>query len=883
MVATGGHIAQPVRKRARPGDTRAILLPSRAVNDLRCPKCDTVPPVDAGPICVRCGDTLYLDEGGRARAARDPYIGTLVAGRFGLEAVIARGGMGVVYRALQFPIGRRVAVKVLRRELFGSAAESDLLLDRFRREALIVSRLSHPNVVMLHDFGECGDGNLFMAFELLEGPTLHEVLRDGPLPIARALRIAMQLAAGLEAAHGHGIVHRDLKPGNVMLVQDPGDPGGEEVVKLVDFGIARLSEADAVIDERLTLTGKLTGTPNYMSPEQIRGEPVDARSDVYALGLILHEMLTGRPAFAGRTPITIVMAQLNDPPPRLRDSVGGRPLPPGLEEVVERAVRKSRGERFNRATDLRRALEAVNRRSELSALWADKGTEPEAVFAALREHADAIVDTIVDDIKHSVESYRTQSRADVRQRVGFFFQWCTQVAPEEAPLAAYLDRVHRSGLVSGLSMADMISAFSLVFPVVRVVVEGFDADARALVQRHWSTLERHFWLLMRVVTARFEAVLADPARDTWVDGKVPVAPRETVPRHRIAPAPSAESQTPANETPESGEFFENVLASMQSGVLVVDLGRLAIRAANPAFERILDLSARDLVGRHVLDAFRAIRGADVAGLIAQLQERGELPPTKIRVRTPGGRDRWIQVRGGLYRDQQKRARGVMILIDDVTEREFLVDSFRRYVGAEIVEELLVTRRGIQLAGQKMEITALFVGLMGPEGPGSVPDLALDARPEETIALLNRYFAVVVDAVTAERGLVDTFVKDRVMALFGAPFRHEDDPFAAVRAARRIRDQVALLNAELDAGGHAPLRLGMGLATGPAVVGNVGTTERVNYTALGEVVYRADRLRTRAAAGQILLDEATAAAMSGRVPLDPVVTIEGRAFQVRETR
>jgi len=149
------------------------------------------PPVDAGPICVRCGDTLYLDEGGRARAARDPYIGTLVAGRFGLEAVIARGGMGVVYRALQFPIGRRVAVKVLRRELFGSAAESDLLLDRFRREALIVSRLSHPNVVMLHDFGECGDGNLFMAFELLEGPTLHEVLRDGPLPIARALRIAM--------------------------------------------------------------------------------------------------------------------------------------------------------------------------------------------------------------------------------------------------------------------------------------------------------------------------------------------------------------------------------------------------------------------------------------------------------------------------------------------------------------------------------------------------------------------------------------------------------------------------------------------------------------------------------------------------------------------
>lgn len=879
------------------------------MTDLRCPKCDAVAPVDGGRLCAQCGsalaleggnadaardphigtlDTVYQqDEAGRADLARDPYVGTLIAGRFFLEAVIAQGGMGVVYRAIQFPLGRRVAVKILRRELFGNAAESEQVVDLFRREALIVTRLSHPNVVMLHDFGDCGDGNLFMAFELLEGLTLQDVLRDGPLPVPRALNIAMQLASGLSAAHANGIVHRDLKPGNVILVPDPA--GGDEIVKLVDFGIARLSEGEAIIDDnRHTLTGKVTGTPNYMSPEQIHGEVVDARADVYALGLILHEMLTGRPAFVGRTPITIVMAQLNDPPPPLRDSMGGRLLPPGIEEVVDRALRKARDERFSRATDLRRALEAVNRRSELTALWANKGDEPEAVFAILRAHSDVIVDTIVDDIKHSVESYRTQARADVRQRVGFFFKWCTQVAPEEAPLAAYVDHIHRLGAISGLSMADMISAFSLVFPVMRVIVEGFEPDARALVQGHWSTLERHFWLLLRVITSRFEAVLLDPARDTWVVGKVPVAPRETAPRYRLpsreSPASDAKaSDAEASDAADSGDFFENVLASMQSGLLVVELGRLTIRAANPAFERILDLPARELVGRHVLDAFRPLRGLDVAGFIAQLRERGELPPTKIRVRTPGGRDRWIKLRGGLYRDQHKRLGGVMILVDDVTEREFLVDSFRRYVGAEIVEELLVTRRGIQLAGQKMQITALFVGLMGPEGPGSVPDLALDARPEETIAQLNRYFSIVVEAVTAERGLVDTFVKDRVMALFGAPFGHEDDAFAAVRGARRIRDQVALFNAELDASGHAPMRLGMGLATGPAIVGNVGTTERVNYTALGEVVYRADRLRTRAAAGQILLDEATAAAMSGRVPLENVVTNEGRAFQVQETR
>jgi serine/threonine-protein kinase len=848
--------------------------------ELRCPKCDGLPPPgETSPVCARCGDTLYLDAAGLARAARDPYIGTLIAGRFGLESVIARGGMGVVYRATQYPIGRRVAVKVLRRELFGSVTEAPLLLERFRREAMIVSRLAHPNIVVLHDFGECGDGNLFMAFEYLEGPTLHEVLLDGPLPTERALRIAMQLASGLEAAHGHGIVHRDLKPGNVMLVTD-GEGG--EVVKLVDFGIARLDERDAVVDERLTLTGKMTGTPNYMSPEQIRGEAVDARSDVYALGLIVHEMLSGRPAFSGRTPITIVMAQLNDPPPRLRDVVVDRELPPGLEDVIEHAVRKDRGERFGRATDLRRALESVIRRGELSALWAGLGEEPAALFATLRRHADAIIDVIVDDIRHTLEPYRTQARADVRARVGFMFQWCTQVAPAESELSVFLDRVHRSGLVTEIRMADMISAFSLVFPALRSLVERFTDDERGVVQRHWPTLERHFWLLLRVVAARFEAVLSDPSRDTWVDAKVPVAPRVTAPHHALpanAPPPASPSAT---EPPEAGEFFENVLASMQSGVLVIDQGRLTIRAANPAFERILELPAREIVGRHVLDAFRALRGVDVAGLIAQVQERGSLPPTKLRVRTPGGRDRWISVRGGLYRDSERRPRGVMILIEDVTEREFLVESFRRYVGPEVVEELLITRRGIELAGQRMEITALFVGLMGPEGPGSIPDLALDTRPEETVRVLNRYFGIVVDAVTAERGLVDTLVKDTVMALFGAPFRHDDDPFAAVRAARRIRDQVALLNVELLAAGQAPLRLGMGLATGLAVVGNVGTAERVNYTGVGEVVYRADRLRLRAAADQILLDEPTQAALCGRVPTEAVLTVEGRAFQVPPT-
>ena len=862
------------------------------MSDLRCPKCGGAPPeasaenTPAPAACPTCGDTIFLDPAGMARAARDPYVGQLLGGRFGLRAVIARGGMGVVYEAIQLPIGRRVAVKVLRRELFAAGGEAELLLDRFRREARIVSRLSHPNIVILHDFGDAQDGNLFMAFEYLEGPTLHELLRDGPLPPERAMRLAMQIAGGLEEAHRHGIVHRDLKPGNVMIVPD-GEGG--EVVKLVDFGIARLREVDGN-DQRLTITGKMTGTPNYMSPEQIRGESVDARADVYSLGLMLHEMLTGRPAFTGRTPITIVIAQLNEPPPPLAEAMGGRPVPPGLEEVLDRAVRKNRGERFDRAADLRRALEIVVRRGELLALWSATGDDPSALFAAVRRHDEAIIDGIVDEIRNTIEIYKTQSRTQVRRRLAFFFQWCTQMTPSEDDLQKFLMAAQRTGELAEIGMAELITAFSLVFPVLRTVIERAEPEDRERVLRHWTTLERHFWLLLRITATHYEAMLITPNLDTWVDTSVPtvaaakaaaggasagvaVHTRDTVAQHRLG------SDEHGGDSAETGDFFENVLASMASGVLVVDQAQLTIRAANPALERLLELSARELVGRHVLDAFRALRGVDMAGMVGTLKERGKLPPTKVRLRLPSGRERWIQVRGGLYRDQEKRPRGVMLLVDDITEREFLVENFRRYVGPEIVEELLVTRRGVSLAGQQMEVTALFVGLMGPDGPGSMPDLELDARPEETIQLLNRYFTTVVEAVTEERGLVDTFVKDTVMALFGAPFRHEDDPLAAVRAAHRIREKVSEFNRELLAGGRAPLRIGAGIATGPALVGNVGSAERVNYTAVGDLVYRADRLRLRAAAGQILMDGATEAAVRGVVKCNSVIVAEGSAWQV----
>ncbi len=834
-----------------------------------CVRCRRLPESDADRVCATCGDRLYLGATARLAALKDPAIGTILAGRFGLCRIIATGGMGVVYEAIQLPIERRVAVKVLRRELLAGHEDLDVLLGRFRREAKIVSELAHPNVVVLHDFGEVGDGNLFMAFELIDGQTLQDAMRSGPLPASRVLRLAIQMAAGLEAAHRHGVVHRDLKPGNVMLIDTPDG----EIVKLVDFGIAGLRDVPGAADLDLTISGKLTGTPRYMSPEQIRGERVDARSDIYSLGLILYELLAGRPAFDGTSPLNVLMAQLHEQVRPLPDLMGTRPLPPGLEELVTRSILKDKTTRFPRALDVRRGLEAIVRRGELGALWAETGDDPSTMFAILRRHEAPLIETVVEDIRRTVPSYRAQPRANVVHRIQVFFRWSAQLEPPDTELMVFLKQLWGSRVMPEMLLPDLLSAFGCVLPALRGLVAALEPLEGDALVRNWPLLERHFWMLVRVVVAGYEAAVTEISTDTFSDGTLSAmatAPRVTILRHALG-------GTTPQVKPESGDFFENVMASMPTGVLVIDTETLTIRAANPAVERIFDVAAGSLVGRHVLDVYRTLRDIDVPALVAELQSEQRLSPKKIRLRPGEARERWIVLRGGAYLDADNQARGVTILVDDVTEREFLVDSLRRYLGPDVAADLITTKRGLSLTGQRMPITVMFVGLVGEGGPGTPPNLGLDGSPEVAIGLLNRYFGAVLSAVTENRGLVDAFVKDTVMALFGAPFGHEDDPYSAVLAARDLLERVARLDAELQAAGLPPLRASVGIATGEAIVGNVGSLERLNYTAVGEVVYRADRLRLSAPAMSCVLDEATVRGLAGRLKVEPMAGGESTAY------
>ena len=269
--------------------------------------------------------------------AEPDLIGVEVDGRYRVIELIGEGGMGKVYLAEHVEIGKRVALKVLH----PSYSRMPDLVERFRREARAASKIGHPNIVDVTDSGTTADGSVYFVMEYLEGVELGSVIeREGALDVARALKIAGQICRALSAAHAQGIVHRDLKPENIFLVTRDG---AADVVKVLDFGIAKTTEAEAARERRLTSPGMAMGTPEYMAPEQAAGRPADARCDVYALGAICYEMVTGLPPYSGDNFMEILTKKATqDPPPPLTVRHG---LPPAVSELVMSAMARNPDDR----------------------------------------------------------------------------------------------------------------------------------------------------------------------------------------------------------------------------------------------------------------------------------------------------------------------------------------------------------------------------------------------------------------------------------------------------------------------------------------------------------------------------------------------------------
>ena len=330
-----------------------------------CPVCSTEYADDV-KFCPNDGQTL------RAAAPANDLVGQVVADRYHVVKKLGEGGMGQVYLAEHVKMGRRSAIKVMN----PSMVHDPDAVARFNREASNASRIAHPNVCAIYDFGETPDGLIYLAMEFIEGEPLTDLLEregGGALPLARADDIFRQTADALQAAHDLGIVHRDLKPDNIMLTRRKG---GGDTVKVVDFGIAKAVGGDES-GQKVTKTGLVIGTPEFMSPEQLSGDTLDGRSDLYSLALVLYRMLTGKLPFEATTVQETMIKRLTDEPTKLADARPDLTFPPGLQPVLDTALARTPAERYQSVAKFAADIGAITGRPGTGSVPQTRG-DPEA-------------------------------------------------------------------------------------------------------------------------------------------------------------------------------------------------------------------------------------------------------------------------------------------------------------------------------------------------------------------------------------------------------------------------------------------------------------------------------------------------------------------------
>ncbi|MFW6053891.1 MAG: protein kinase domain-containing protein, partial [Persicimonas sp.] len=332
---------------------------------LFCPECRASYD-DSVSVCPEDGTRLY-----RLDPADDPLVGAVLDERFRVDWLIGQGGMGAVYRGMQLSINRQVAIKVLRTEF----VDREIALELFFREAKVISEMTHPNIVRLIEFGQDKERDLlYLVMELVESSSLSDLLKEGRFKASFALEVAYQVCGALTEPHANDIIHRDLKPDNLLI---GARSDGTLETKVLDFGIARALQRNT----RLTQTGMICGTPAYMAPEQSRDRKVDPRTDLYALGVMLYEMLAGRPPFMAQSSLQIMLKHIQEEPPSLREVLPAGALPEGIESLVYRLIAKDPAARPSSAREVRTQIEQLRSELDLEPVRLDTERDKDVLFA----------------------------------------------------------------------------------------------------------------------------------------------------------------------------------------------------------------------------------------------------------------------------------------------------------------------------------------------------------------------------------------------------------------------------------------------------------------------------------------------------------------------
>ncbi len=416
-------------------------------------------------------------------APSDDRVGQIISGRYRIDSLLGEGGMGAVYLAEHMHMRKRFALKLLHPQM----AENAEVLARFRREAEAAAHVEHPNIVAATDFGQTEDGAFFLVLEYVDGTTLRDALARGPFPAVRALHVARQIAFALERAHEAGIVHRDLKPENVMLVARPEDP---DFVKVLDFGVARFEPPSGATAQILTQVGTVMGTPSYMAPEQAVGDRVTHRADLYALGCVLYEMLTGRLPFTGDL-LELLTKHITEPVPPMAERAPGVPVPAPIEAVVRKLLEK---EASNRHPTARALVEAIDQAALESGLDTSGDRTPGALVTStplgIVVHAPARSDAVLANTVHvTARSGKLDVQSILRQLEIWRARAAVTIAPAVARADVLLEQTaRRVNLPKNIFAALLAGGVGIVLVLFIVVVaasgsrRGETSDVAKLVR-----------------------------------------------------------------------------------------------------------------------------------------------------------------------------------------------------------------------------------------------------------------------------------------------------------------------------------------------------------------------------------------------------------------
>lgn len=475
----------------------------------------------------------------------------------------------------------------------------------------------------------------------------------------------------------------------------------------------------------------------------------------------------------------------------------------------------------------------------------------------LRDQRHRLVDRLTANIMEAVPRYALIGSVELRASIQTLMDEVIELLSTQkvgARIASEsMSAVARRRVEQGVSASDFITAMTLAGPACREILRDAGLDRDPELQRGFEAIEGSLNLL----TATAASVYVEAHR-RQLEAKNQAL-------NRVVQELRAHERVLSNETAERGraldsanEFNRRVIESLSSGVLVLSASDAVVQLYSSRCEEILGIPSEQVLGQPVEACFADVKGLDLPGAVEMVRNMGHLPLTKVRLEVPGRRALFAYVRAQRMFGPDGEAEGTVVVIDDVSERELLIDSFSRYVSRDVVQQLLARARGPELEGERRTATLLFADIRG------FTTLAERETPERLHALLNAYFRVMIAAITAHGGVIDKFVGDKVMALFCATGDPASTAENAVRAAQQVRQDVETLSAS---GTLPSIALGIGLNTGEVVIGNVGSEERMDFTAIGDAVNVADRLQSLALGAEILIGERTAALVRDRIALE----------------